>query len=98
MGGGSSALLPITNQWQCGSSASCLCARTPQSSAFSQSKAGGIGLAVKSAPAQNKPSHPKQIDPRINPNGVSNYDPMLMLGSRNPNMASGRFNDPRSNS
>jgi len=58
----------------------------------------GIGLAVKSAPAQNKPSRPKQIDPRINPNGVSNYDPMLMLGSRNPNMASGRFNDPRSNS
>ena len=39
----------------------------------------GIGLAVKSAPAQNKPSRPKQIDPRINPNGVSNYDPMLMM-------------------
>ena len=28
--------------------------------------------------AQKKPSRPKQIDPRINPNGVSNWDPMLM--------------------
>ena len=43
MGGGSSALLPITNQWQCGSSASYLCARTPQvlSPALSRSRRPG---------------------------------------------------------
>jgi len=48
MGGGSSALLPITNQWQCGSSASYLCARTPQvlSPALSRSRRPG-GRPVK---------------------------------------------------
>ena len=30
-------------------------------------------------PAQKKPSRPKQIDPRINPNGVSNWDPRVMM-------------------
>ncbi len=29
--------------------------------------------------AQKKPSRPKQIDPRINPNGVSNWDPRVMM-------------------
>jgi hypothetical protein len=33
---------------------------------------------TESMPEQSKPSRPKQIDPRINPSGGSNWDPRLM--------------------
>ena len=37
----------------------------------------GIMDDVTEPAPQNKPSRPKQIDPRINPNGVTNWDPRL---------------------
>ena len=40
---------------------------------------GVMDGVTEPVPAQNKPSRPKQIDPRINPNGMSSYDPMLMM-------------------
>jgi hypothetical protein len=40
---------------------------------------GVMDGVTEPVPAQNRPSRPKQIDPRINPNSVSNYDPMLMM-------------------
>jgi hypothetical protein len=46
-------------------------------------------------PAPNKPSRAKQIDPRINPSGVSNYDPVLMMtpGSTIPVSAAGEVGE-----
>jgi len=38
----------------------------------------GVMDDVTEPAPQNKPSRPKQIDPRINPNGVTNWDPRLM--------------------
>ncbi len=37
----------------------------------------GVMDDVTEPAPQNKPSRPKQIDPRINPNGVTNWDPRL---------------------
>jgi hypothetical protein len=52
---------------------------------------GVMDGVTEPVPAQNKPSRPKQIDPRINPDGVSNYDPVLMMtpGSTIPVSAAG---------
>src|SRR6266446_10659181 len=56
---------------------------------------GVMDGVTEPVPAQNKPSRPKQIDPRINPNGMSNYDPMLMMrrGSTMPVRRGGNGRD-----
>jgi len=40
---------------------------------------GVMDGVTEPAPAQKKPSRPKQIDPRINPKGVANWDPRVMM-------------------
>ena len=56
---------------------------------------GVMDGVTEPVPAQNKPSRPKQIDPRINPNGMSNYDPMLMMrrGSTMPVSAAAEMDE-----
>jgi len=40
---------------------------------------GVMDGVTEPVPAQTKPSRPKQIDPRINPKGVANWDPRVMM-------------------
>jgi len=55
----------------------------------------GVMDGVTEPVPQNKPPRPKQIDPRINPHGVSNWDPRLMttLGTTSPVSAAAKVGE-----